>query len=262
MGTHSHNGRNGAGDIVVAAYNLRKIYHSGAAATVALDGVSVTIRKGEYIAIIGKSGAGKSTLLYQLSLLDEPTEGEVVFLGTPTAALSDAQRTRLRLEHLGYIFQDYALLPELTALENVMVPMLMRGIEEAQAKGRAVAALEQVELGTRLHNRPNELSGGEQQRVSIARAIASEPDILFADEPTANLDTAMSLEVLEHFDRLHHKGLTIVTVTHELEYARRAQRVIELRDGRIIRDGPAEEVIREREAEIAQLAQTLQGEGR
>ncbi|GIW69178.1 ABC transporter ATP-binding protein [Candidatus Parcubacteria bacterium] len=242
---------------IISTHNVRKVYQKGAAATVALDGVSVEIQEGEYVAIIGKSGAGKSTLLYQLSLLDEPTEGEVIFLGKPTASLTDTQRTLLRLEHLGYIFQDYALLPELTATENVMVPMLMRGVEEEDARARAQEALRRVEMGHRLNNRPNELSGGEQQRVSIARAIADAPDILFADEPTANLDTVMSFEVLEQFDRLHREGLTIVTVTHELEYARRANRVIELRDGKILRDGPAEEVIREREAEIAEMTKEL-----
>ncbi len=242
-----------AGEPIIAAHSVRKVYRSGTAATVALDGVSLTIRRGEYVAIIGKSGAGKSTLLYQLSLLDEPTEGEVYFLGNATAQLTDTERTRLRLEHLGYIFQDYALLPELTAVENVMVPMLMRGFPLEEARKRAIAALEQVALGHRLSNRPSELSGGEQQRVSIARAVADAPDVLFADEPTANLDTAMSLEVLEQFDYLHRKGLTIVTVTHELEYARRAERVIELRDGKIVRDGPAEEVIRLRERELEQM---------
>jgi len=182
---------------------------------------------------MGRSGAGKSTLMYQISLLDQPTSGEVTVLGTDILNLTSQERTQFRLQKLGYVFQDYALLPDLTALENVALPIMMNGKTTEDAYLQAEKALVSVELGHRVGNLPSQLSGGEQQRVSIARAIAHSPDILFADEPTANLDKTSSNVVMDAFQKLRTKGQTIVMVTHEYDYGRRADRIIEVDDGKI-----------------------------
>ena len=216
--------------------NLYKTFKSGDDEIHAVENVSLSIEEGQFVAITGRSGSGKSTLLYQLGLLDHPTSGSLIIDGIDALALSSAGRTRLRLETLGYIFQDYAILPALTAAENVMVPLLMLGIDEDLARTTAEAALQRVGLGDRTGNLPGQLSGGQQQRVSIARAIAHGPKIIFADEPTANLDTETSHSVLETFLQLNREGQTIVMVTHEPEYAAMADREIELRDGRIMSD--------------------------
>ncbi|MEK7136320.1 MAG: ABC transporter ATP-binding protein [Patescibacteria group bacterium] len=216
---------------------LNKSYESGAVVTKVLQEINLAVPNGEFLAIMGKSGAGKSTLLYQMSLLDMPSSGEVIIDGVDTAKLSEKERTSFRLNRLGYIFQDYALMPDLTALENVLVPLLMLGLQNSEAKAMAIEALDAVGLAHRHNNRPSQLSGGEQQRVSIARAIAHQPDILFADEPTANLDSVSGQAVLEVMRRLHTQDKqTIVMVTHELEYAEAADRVIYLEDGKISRE--------------------------
>ncbi len=216
--------------------NLSKIFTSGDAEIRAVDNVSLAIPAGQFIAITGRSGSGKSTLLYQLGLLDRPTHGEI-FIDTINATeLSDNDQTRMRLHALGYIFQDYAILPSLTALENVMVPLLMQGLSETEAKIKAIKALNRVGLGDRMGNLPAQLSGGQQQRVSIARAIGHDPKIVFADEPTANLDSETSRTVLDAFLELNKEGQTIVMVTHEHEYALLTHRIIELRDGRVVSD--------------------------
>lgn len=216
--------------------NLFKTYRSGGVETSVLNGITLRVRKGEWLAIMGRSGAGKSTLVYQMSLLDNPTSGTVVINGEDTNELSDEQKIRMRLNKFGFVFQEYALMPELTALENVVVPLLMKGDALRNAEEKAAKALTSVGLGERLGNLPSQLSGGEQQRVSIARAIAGEPSILFADEPTANLDRLSSKTVLEIFAHLHERNQTIVMVTHEEEYGRLAERVVVLDDGRIISD--------------------------
>lgn len=221
---------------MIEAKDIQKIYSNGKVETHVLRGVSLTIHDGEFVAIMGKSGAGKSTLMYQLSLLDHPSSGDVIIDGITTSSLSSSQRTLFRLHNLGYVFQDYALVPELTALENVVIPLLMRGTEEKQAKQMALAALERVGLGHRVHNLPTQLSGGEQQRVSIARAVAPDPKILFADEPTANLDNVSSASIMEIFKELHADGQTIVMVTHEQEYTAYCDRIVSLSDGQIIKD--------------------------
>lgn len=222
---------------MIEVQNLIKNYGKGDVVTRVLRGIDLSIPAGQFVAIMGKSGAGKSTLMYQMSLLDEPTEGTVILDGIDTAKLSENERTLFRLKRLGYIFQDYALLPELSASENVMVPLMMLGMTKKESLEKAAVALEAVGLGHRLHNRPSQLSGGEQQRVSIARAIAERPDILFADEPTANLDSASGESVIGVMQELHQKqGQTIVMVTHEPEYARYADRIIELADGQIVSD--------------------------
>lgn len=221
---------------MITAEKLTRKYGTGELATTALKPLDVEIRQGEFVAIVGPSGAGKSTLLYQLSLLDTPSSGEVFFDGVKTAKLTEAGKTAIRLHKMGFVFQDYALLPELTALENVALPMLMQNRTHAEAYAKAEIALRKIGLENKKQNLPSQLSGGQQQRVSIARAIAHEPHVLFADEPTANLDSANSAHVLEAFLELNKDGQTIIMVTHELEYARKAQRVITLVDGTLTKD--------------------------
>ena len=220
---------------MVSVENIVKTYYSGDIETPVLKGISLSVADGEFVSIIGKSGAGKSTLLYQLGLLDHPTSGEVIIDGIVTSELSVRQRTAIRLQKLGYVFQDYALIAELTAQENVMLPLLMAGLSTIDAKKQTKHALTSVGLGKKLDNQPSALSGGEQQRVSIARAIAGKPKIVFADEPTANLDSETSQIVIDAFKDLHKKtGQTIIMVTHEMEYAEQTQRIISLRDGKIV----------------------------
>jgi putative ABC transport system ATP-binding protein len=222
---------------MITVKNLVKNYQNGPIITKVLHDIDLVVEEGEFLAIMGKSGAGKSTLLYQMSLLDVPTSGSIILDGTKTEEFSENQRTSFRLNRLGYVFQDYALLPELSAIENVMVPLLMRGLGKAKATKKATDALDALGLGHRHDNRPSQLSGGEQQRVSIARAVAQDPDILFADEPTANLDSASGMAVIEAMSKLHKKdGQTIVMVTHEPEYARYADRTIHLEDGKIVKE--------------------------
>lgn len=218
---------------IISVKNLIKTYANGEVETKVLRGLNLEIQSGEFVAIMGKSGAGKSTLLYQISLLDQPTSGEIHVDGVDILDLSEEERTDFRLKHLGYIFQDYALVPELTAIENVIIPLLMEGISEEEAKQRGLESLKELGLDSKANNRPNQLSGGEQQRVSIARAIVQNPQILFADEPTANLDSTSSSAVIESLKGLHKKGQTIVMVTHEEEYTVDCDKVIYLIDGQI-----------------------------
>lgn len=226
---------------MIKAEKLVKSFGEGELKLTVLKNIDLEIKDGEFTAIIGASGAGKSTLLYQLSLLDEPSGGEVYFDNIKTSKLNQAEKTELRLHKLGYVFQDYALLPELNALENVMLPMLMQGLDYSSAKKKAARALERIGLGDKERNLPSQLSGGQQQRVSIARAIAHDPHVLFADEPTANLDSMNARLVLEAFLDLHKEGQTIIMVTHEEEYARKAHRVITLKDGSIVSDHKKQE---------------------
>lgn len=218
---------------IITVKNLIKNYSNGEVVTHVLKGLDLEIQKGEFVAIMGKSGAGKSTLLYQISLLDIPTGGEIVVDGVDILKMSEIERTDFRLKKLGYVFQDYALVPELSALENVIIPLLMEGISYKDAEVRGRVSLAELGLAEKTENRPNQLSGGEQQRVSIARAIVQEPTILFADEPTANLDSTSSENVLQALTDLHEKGQTIVMVTHEDEYTRNCNRIIYLVDGKV-----------------------------
>ncbi len=221
---------------MITALNLTKTYTTGNIDTHVLKGVSLDIKEGEFVAIMGKSGAGKSTLLYQLSLLDTPSSGSIILDGTSTELLTDQEKTRFRLMRLGYVFQEYALVPELTAVENIVMPLLMRGIDMKEARIMAQESLDRIGMGHRYTNKPSQLSGGEQQRVSIARAVCHKPKILFADEPTANLDTVSSESVMQVFRDLHAEGQTIVIVTHEPEYTKWCDRVIYLQDGQIIKE--------------------------
>jgi len=216
--------------------NLHKTYKTKDIETPVLRGIDLEVFEGEFVGIMGKSGAGKSTLMYQIGLLDHPTSGEIILNGRNTEKMTTEERTHMRLSELGYVFQDYALLPELSASENVMIPLLMQGKTFEEAKSISVDILEKVELSHRKDNKPSQLSGGEQQRVSIARAMAHSPKILFADEPTANLDTASGNSIIELFQELHKKGQTIVMVTHEEEYAKYCDRIIYIEDGKIVRE--------------------------
>ncbi len=219
---------------MIQVKNITKTFKNGDIETRVLKGINVEINSGEFVAIMGKSGAGKSTLMYQMSLLDHPTTGEIIVDGQEVTSLSHDERTKFRLDNLGYIFQDYALVPELTAVENIMVPLLMQGKTDEEAMSIAKKSLEKIGLSHRENNLPSQMSGGEQQRVSIARAVAHNPKILFADEPTANLDNISSQAVMEIFKDLHKQGQTIVMVTHEMEYTTYCDRVIQISDGQVL----------------------------
>ncbi len=221
---------------IITAKNIHRSFGKEPLVTHVLKGIDVQITAGEYVAIMGKSGAGKSTLMYQLSCLDEPTEGSIVIDGVATEALTENERTIFRLNTLGYVFQDYALVPDLSARENVMMPLLMRGIDWSQATQTADAAINAVGLEGKYHNLPGMLSGGEQQRVAIARAIAGKPKILFADEPTANLDSVSGSQIIALLAELHQSGQTIVMVTHEEEYAQGCDSIIYMEDGKVTRE--------------------------
>lgn len=218
---------------MISVSDLTKTY-AGEVPTQALKGISFEIGEGEFVAIMGRSGSGKSTLLHQLGLLDVPTSGEISIDKNNVLSFSEKEKTFFRLNRLGYVFQEYALLPELTALETVYLPLMMRGIKKAEYLKTASGVLEKVGLKDRLNHLPHELSGGEQQRVAIARAIVNNPKILFADEPCANLDSESSEIVLSLLKNLNKDfGQTIIMVTHENEDRRYVDRVIWLKDGLI-----------------------------
>jgi len=219
---------------MIITKQLKKSFKDGEIETEVLKGIDLTIGTGEFVAIMGRSGAGKSTLLYQISLLDEPTSGDIFIDNRNTGVMTIEEKTKFRLEKLGYVFQDYALIPELTALENVILPLLMLGLPKNEAGEIAIEALAKVGLCNHLHQLPSQLSGGEQQRASIARAVAHKPEILFADEPTANLDNESSKAVMKIFNELHVSGQTIIMVTHEEEYGKIAEKIIHIDDGRIV----------------------------
>lgn len=222
---------------IIEAKNLHRTFGKEPLITHVLRGVDVSVQQGEFVAIMGKSGAGKSTLMYQLSVLDTPSSGELVVDGTDVISLSEKERTSFRLNTLGYVFQDYALVPDLSARENVMMPLLMRGEDWQHASQKADRAIDDVGLQGKYTNLPAELSGGEQQRIAIARAIASTPKIIFADEPTANLDTVSSKQIIELLSNLNkNTSQTVVMVTHEREYALGANRIIHMEDGQIVNE--------------------------
>lgn len=220
---------------MIEVKNLVKKFVNGETTLIANNNLSFEVASGEFLSIIGRSGSGKSTLLYQLGLLDHPNSGQIIMDGVNVTDLYADERTSYRLNNLGYVFQDYALIPTLTALENVSLPMLMRGFSTSEAYKKGRKALDKVGLSKKYNNLPSMLSGGEQQRVSIARAIVNNPKILFADEPTANLDSETSRMVLDSFMELNESGQTIIMVTHEKEFAVIGDRTLELKDGNIVK---------------------------
>jgi putative ABC transport system ATP-binding protein len=225
------------GPVVAELQHVRKVYGQGDTAVAALDDLCMTVQRGEYLAVMGTSGSGKSTAMNILGCLDRPSSGSYWLNGTAVEGLSDDALADLRNRELGFVFQQFHLLQELTALENVMLPMVYAGVPAEERRQRGVAALERVGLGERLHNKPNQLSGGQQQRVAVARAIINNPNLLLADEPTGALDSRTTKEVLDLFDELHQAGMTVLLVTHEHDVAARAQRVVHFHDGRLVDSG-------------------------
>ena len=221
---------------MITTKQLTRTFVTDDVVTPVLKGIDFAAKQGEFVAIMGRSGAGKSTFLYQISLLDDPTDGEIVIDGRNTHEMTAVEKSQFRLRSFGFVFQDYALLPELSALENVVLPLLMENTPRAEAYTKAEEALKKVKLDHRMHNLPSQLSGGEQQRVSIARAVAHNPSILFADEPTANLDNESAKTILTILKELHAQGQTIIMVTHERQFAENAERIVYIDDGKILKE--------------------------
>ncbi len=227
---------------LITADRLTRHYVVGGELVRALDGVSFDVREGEWVAIVGQSGSGKSTLMNLLGCLDTPTAGRYVLAGTDVGTLADDALADLRNREIGFVFQTFQLLARATALANVELPLVYRGLPRRERRERAEAALRSVGLANRMHHRPNELSGGQQQRVAIARALVGEPSILLADEPTGNLDSQTGEEIVRLFADLHARGHTLILVTHEPRLAARCPRAIRLMDGRVLGDGPGGEL--------------------
>jgi putative ABC transport system ATP-binding protein len=229
---------NPAAPFVAELDHIRKVYGKGDTAVAALDDLCLDVRPGEYLAVMGTSGSGKSTAMNILGCLDRPSSGSYRLNGTPVEGLSDDQLADLRNRELGFVFQQFHLLQELNALDNVMLPMVYAGVPAEQRKELGIAALQRVGLGERLYNKPNQLSGGQQQRVAVARAIINNPHLLLADEPTGALDSRTTKEVLDLFEELHRdQGMTIMLVTHEHDVAARAERIVHFHDGRLVDSG-------------------------
>ena len=228
---------------IILATGLERTFEMGATSVRALRGVDLTVYPGEMLAIMGTSGSGKSTLMNILGCLDRPTAGEYSLDGTPVQGLSKDELADVRNQKLGFVFQGFNLLPRTSALENVELPLMYdRSNRNLDTKAMAADALERVGLADRLDHDPSELSGGQQQRVAIARALVTQPTLVLADEPTGNLDTATTLEIMLLFQDLNRQGVTLVIVTHEQEISRHTRRIVELRDGKVVRDSPVREV--------------------
>jgi ABC-type lipoprotein export system ATPase subunit len=224
---------------VIESENLTKYYRQGDHTVNAVDGVTLAIAKGEFVSLVGRSGSGKTTLLDCLGLLMRPTSGRLTIDGEDTGGMSDGRRAIFRSRKLGFVFQDFNLLDSLNALENVLLPVRYAGLDRKAARGRAMQLLEELEVADRAEHRPNQLSGGEKQRLAIARSLINQPSIVLGDEPTGNLDTGTSnrlIAVLRRFNK--ERGVTFVIVTHDNDLASRTDRVVDLRDGKVIADGP------------------------
>jgi putative ABC transport system ATP-binding protein len=238
-------------DPILDATGVTKIYRTGEIEVEALHTVDLRIERGQFLAVMGPSGCGKTTLLNCMSGLDDIDAGTVIVDGDDIHTMGDAQRTEHRATRMGFIFQSFNLIPVLTAAENVELPLLLTNVKAAEARSRAVAMLERVGLGHRPNHRPNELSGGEQQRVAVARALVGEPAIVWADEPTGNLDSTMASAVLELLREVHAAGQTIVIVTHDAEIGGAAERLVRMQDGQIVDDAPTARKVRKRTVKAA-----------
>jgi len=223
-------------DVIILTHKLTREYDMGSELVRALKGVSLQIRRNEYVAVMGPSGSGKSTLMNLIGCLDTPTGGEYWLNGHQVSSLHDDDLARIRNKEIGFVFQTFNLLPRATALHNVELPLIYAGVATRTRRARAERALSRVGLADRMHHKPNELSGGQRQRVAIARALVNEPSILLADEPTGNLDSGTSAEIMQVFADLHGQGQTVVMVTHEADIAAHAARVVTLRDGLVAAD--------------------------
>ena len=223
-------GQRGCGGLIVTR-NLQKVYSGGGCAVEALRGVSLEVADGDFVAIVGPSGSGKSTLMNVIGCMDTVQKGEYHLMGLPIQNMNDAQLTLIRNRLIGFIFQKYFLVPKYSVLQNVMMPLLVRGVSHREAMERSLEKLDLLEMKERIHHRPNELSGGQQQRVAIARALVGEPKLLLADEPTGALDTKTGAEVLALFEKLNAMGNTIVMITHDLNVAQHAHRIVRIIDG-------------------------------
>jgi len=225
---------------IIELERIRKTYRSGSIEFEALCGIDSTIHEGEYVAVVGPSGSGKSTLMNILGCLDNPTEGRYLLADEDVSMMTEVQLAEVRNRRIGFVFQQFNLLASLSAWRNVELPLIYAGVHRTERRGRAIAALERVGLGDRIDNRPGELSGGQQQRVAVARALVTEPAMILADEPTGNLDSKSTADVLALLDELHDAGRTIVLITHEHEVARRAERNLVIHDGQIVSDLPTD----------------------
>ena len=221
---------------MIELVGIHKHYRMGDQEVRALDGVDLSIGRNEYVALIGPSGSGKSTLMNLLGCLDTPSAGHYLLNGRDTATLDDNELAHVRNREVGFVFQSFHLLPRMSVLDNVMQPLVYRGLPRAERRRRAVESLERVGLGNRLDHRPNQLSGGQRQRVAVARALVGEPSLLLADEPTGNLDSRTSAEIMALFDAIHAQGQTVVVVTHEPDIAAHCHRTVRIGDGRIVED--------------------------
>jgi putative ABC transport system ATP-binding protein len=228
---------------IISIRNIRKSYLMGEQIINALQSVSLEINKNEYVALMGPSGSGKSTLMNLLGCLDSPTTGEYILNGLEVSTMTDAALAAVRNKEIGFVFQTFNLLPRMTSLENVALPLVYGGIRAKERLEKARYALDLVGLGDRVHHRPNELSGGQRQRVAIARALVNNPAIILADEPTGNLDTKTSIEIMGIFEKIHAEGNTVILVTHEPDIAEHAHRIVRLRDGLIETDYQNEHII-------------------